>query len=161
MSLDTPRSTAQIGGHPLHAMLAPIAFACFLGTFVTDLVYGLSGDFLWVDMSDWLLTIGLFISVVVVIAGLIDFFGDRRIRALRDSWIHGLANAVALGLAIVNGFVHTRDAYGEVVPTGLLLSTVTLLILIFAGWRGWSLVYRHGVGVAPEEPLTGRLEDRR
>jgi uncharacterized membrane protein len=34
-----------------------------------------------------------------------------------------------------------------VVPWGLTLSALVVLILLFAGWMGWSMVYRHRVGV--------------
>lgn len=41
-------------------------------------------------------------------------------------------------------------AHGEtaVIPTGLVLSFVVVLILLFTGWKGWEMVYRHRVGVA-------------
>jgi len=103
----------------------------------------------WANMSAWLLTIGLFVSILVVIAGLTDFLGDRRIRQLRPAWIHGIGNAVVLVLSILNAFVHSRDAYTSVVPTGLILSGLVVLILLVTGWNGWALVYRHGVGVNP------------
>jgi uncharacterized membrane protein len=150
MAEDIPRSTARIAGHPIHPMLVPFPIVCFTGTLVTDVVYWRTADMFWGDMSDWLLTAGLVISLFVVIAGLTDFFGDRRIRALPQAWIHGIGNAVALVLAIFNGFVHTRDAYTSVVPTGLILSTLTVLILIVTGWNGWDMVYRHHVGVRAE-----------
>jgi uncharacterized membrane protein len=153
MASDNPRSTARIGGHPMHPMLAPFPIVCFVGTLLTDIVYWRTADILWADMSDWLLTAGLLVSIFVVIAGLTDFLGDRRVRALRPAWIHGIGNAVALVLAIVNAFVHTRDAYTSVVPTGLVLSALVVLILLVTGWNGWDMVYRHGVGV--------RTEDRR
>jgi uncharacterized membrane protein len=35
-----------------------------------------------------------------------------------------------------------------VVPWGLALSAAVVLVLLFTGWWGWSMVYRHGVGVA-------------
>ena len=57
---------------------------------------------------------------------------------------------MALILAIINAFVHSRDAYTSVVPTGLILSALVVLILLVTGWNGWSLVYRHGVGVFSE-----------
>ena len=44
-----------------------------------------------------------------VIAGFIDFIGDRRIRELRAVWIHAGGNAIALILAIFNAFIHSRD----------------------------------------------------
>jgi uncharacterized membrane protein len=150
MPSDNPRSTARIAGHPLHPMLVPIPITCFIGTLITDIVYAQTANMLWSDMSDWLLTAGLIVSIFVVITGLIDFLGDRRVRALRQVWIHGLGNGLALILAIWNGFVHTRDAYTSVVPTGLVLSSLVVLILLFTTWYGWDMVYRHGVGVRSE-----------
>jgi len=145
-----PRSTAKIIGRPIHAMLSPIPIVCFVGTFITDLVYWKTATIMWADMSVWLLTIGLLVSIVVVLAGLADFIGERRIRALPSAWIHGLGNGFALILCILNAFVHSRDAYTSVVPVGLILSGVVVLILLVTGWLGSGLVYRHGVGVRSE-----------
>jgi uncharacterized membrane protein len=147
---EKPRSTAHIAGRPIHAMLVPIPMVCFLGTFATDLVYWKTAAMMWANMSAWFLTVGLIVSIFVVIAGLIDFFGDRRVRALRAAWVHGLGNGLALILSIFNAFVHSRDAYTSVVPSGLVLSTLVVLILAVTGWNGWGLVHRHGVGVRPE-----------
>jgi uncharacterized membrane protein len=147
MTTSNPRSTASIRSHPLHVMLVPIPIVCFVATFITDLVYWRTAAMLWADMSAWLLTVGLIISVFAVLAGLIDFLGDPRIRRLRAAWIHALGNVAALTLSILNALVHTRDAYTSVVPTGLILSSLVVLILLVTGWNGWSLVYRHGVGV--------------
>ena len=153
MAADTPRSTARIAGLPIHAMIVPVPFVCLVGTLVTDLAYWKTATMMWADMSAWLLTMGLFISMFAVIAGLVDFFGDRRVRALRSAWIYGLSGALALVLSIFNAFIHSRDAYTSVVPTGLTVSSLVVLILLVSAWSGWDLVYRHGVGV--------RLEDRR
>jgi uncharacterized membrane protein len=150
MIADNPRSTAKIAGHPIHPMLVSIPIACFVGTLVTDIAYAVTTDMKWADMSAWLLTVGLFVSVLVVLAGLADFLGDRRVRKLKAAWLHGLGNGLALALSIVNVFVHSRDAYTSVVPTGLILSAVVVLILGFTAWQGGTLVFRHGVGVRPE-----------
>ncbi len=147
----TPRSTAAIGGHPIHAMLVPIPIVCFAGTFITDLVYAKTAEMQWANMSAWMLTVGLIVAAFAVLAGLIDFLGDRRIRALRPAWIHGVGNAVALVLAVINAFIHSRDAYTSVVPAGVTLSGLVVLILLITGWNGWEMVYRHGVGVRSEE----------
>ena len=147
-----PRSTAQIAGHPFHPMLVPIPIACFVGTLCTDIAYWRTANMTWVVMSAWLLTVGLIVAVFAVIAGFIDFLGDRRIRDLRAVWIHAGGNAVALILSIVNVFVHSRDGYTAVVPTGLILSVLVVLILLVTGWQGWSMVYRHRVGVRELEP---------
>ena len=142
-----PGSTVRVRSLAVHVMLVPIPIVCFIATFVTDLVYWQSTAMLWADMSTWFLTIGLIISVFAVLAGLIDFLAEPRIRQLRAAWIHALGNVAALALSILNALVHTRDAYTSVVPTGLILSSLVVLILLVTGWNGWSLVYRHGVGV--------------
>jgi uncharacterized membrane protein len=149
--MSNPHATARIAGHPLHPMLVPIPITCFVGTLVTDIAYWRSANMQWANMSAWLLTAGLIVALLAVIAGFIDFLGDRSIRDLRAVWIHAGGNAIALVLALFNAFIHSRDAYTSVVPTGLILSALTVLILLVTGWMGWELVYRHRVGV---------LEDR-
>jgi uncharacterized membrane protein len=148
-----PRSTVSFRGRPLHAMLVPIPMVCFVATLVTDIVYWRTAAMLWADISAWLLVVGLIVSVFAATAGLIDFFGDRRIRELRSAWIHGLGNIAALVLSICNALIHTRDAYTSVVPSGLILSALVVVILLVTGWNGWTMVYRHGVGVRKKEPL--------
>ncbi len=133
-------------------MLVPFPIACFVGTLITDIAYWRTANMQWSNMSSWMLTAGLIVALFAVIAGLVDFLGDRRIRDLRAVWIHAGGNALALILAIFNAFIHTRDAYTSVVPTGLILSALVVLILLVTGWQGWNLVYRHRVGVLDDPP---------
>lgn len=151
MTGDNPRSTATLFGRPIHAMLVSVPIVCFVGTLICDLVYWRTAAMQWANFSAWLLSAGLLVSVLVALTGIIDFLGDRRIRALRQSWIHGVANGLALLLSIWNVFVHSRDAYTSVVPTGLTLSAIVVFLLLISGWNGWSMVYRHGVGVRSED----------
>src|ERR1700679_3743138 len=44
-----PRSTARIGGHPLHVLLVPIPFTCFIGTLVTDIAYAKTANMQWAN----------------------------------------------------------------------------------------------------------------
>ena len=37
-----------------------------------------------------------------------------------------------------------------IVPTGLVLSLLAVALLLFNGWKGWEMVYRHRVGVKDE-----------
>ncbi|TPK69029.1 DUF2231 domain-containing protein [Mesorhizobium sp. B2-4-15] len=150
MDRENPRSTARIAGHPIHPMLVTIPIACFVGTFLTDMTYWRTAEMMWADFSAWLVTIGVIIGILAAIAGLVDFIGEREIRAQPVAWLHMAGNLVALILAFFNMLVHTRDAWTSVVPTGLILSTLVVFILIVTGWLGWALVYRHHVGVADE-----------
>jgi uncharacterized membrane protein len=141
------RPTAQIASHPIHPMLVPIPIVCFIGALVTDIAYAVTADMMWTDISAWLLLAGLVFGVLAAIAGLTDFFGNRLIRSLSPAWPHMIGNLVVLVLAFFNVLVHSRDAWTSVMPTGLILSIVTVLILPVTGWLGWAMVYRHGVGV--------------
>lgn len=140
-------STAQVARHPIHPMLVPIPVVCFAGALVTDIAYAASADMMWSDFSAWLITVGLIMGVLAAIAGLVDFIGNRQIRAQRPAWPHMLGNLLVLVLSFFNLLIHTRDAWTSVVPVGLALSIVVVLILPVTGWLGWSMVYRHGVGV--------------
>ena len=143
-----PQSTARIARHPIHPMLVPIPIACFVGTLLTDLAYWRTAEMMWADFSAWLVSAGVVVGYLAAIVGLIDFLGSRAIRSLPPAWPHVLGNVVVLILATINMFVHTRDAWTSVVPWGLGLSGAVVLLLLFTGWMGWSMVYRHGVGVA-------------
>ena len=143
-----PQSTAKIGGHPIHPMLVPIPIVCFIGALVTDVTYYITMQMMWADFSSWLLVVGLVFGVLAAIAGLTDFLTNRLIRSQAPAWPHLLGNVAVLVLAFFNTLIHTRDAWTSVVPTGLILSIVTVLILPVTGWLGWALVYRHRVGVS-------------
>jgi uncharacterized membrane protein len=85
-------------------------------------------------------------GVLAGIAGLVDFLGNRLIRAQGRAWLHMIGNLIALLLGLLNALIHTRDAWTSVVPYGLILSVIVVLILCFTTWLGRSMVYRYGIG---------------
>ena len=141
-----PKSTAQFAGHPIHPMLVPFPIACFVLTFLSDLAFWRTGHDFWSTASLWLLGVGLIMAALAAAAGLIDVIGDDRIRNLSDAWLHAAGNIIAVLLELYNWY--TRYQGGAVVPTGIVLSLIAVLILLFTGWKGWEMVYRHKVGVA-------------
>lgn len=144
---ETLRSTAQIARRPIHPILVSVPIVCFVGALVTDITYTVTAEMMWADFSAWLLVVGVIVGVLAAIAGLIDFLSNRQIRAQRPAWPHLIGNLVVLVLSVFNVLIHTRDAWTSVVPMGLILSVIVVLILPITGWLGWSMVYRHGVGV--------------
>jgi uncharacterized membrane protein len=146
MNGEHPRSTAKIGDHPIHPMLIPFPIVCFVGTLVTDIVYSRNLDAGWATASHWLLGIGLVMAALAAAAGLTDYLGDQRLRSLSDALKHMLANVAAVVLEAVNLAlrIHNDDF---IASTGVWLSAVVVLILLYSGWKGGDLVYRHGVGV--------------
>ncbi len=147
--IDSPlRSTARIAGHPIHPMLVPFPIVCFIGALLTDIAYASTAEMMWANFSAWLLAVGLVMGVFAAIAGMIDFASNERVREQGPAWAHMLGNIGVLVLALFNNFVHSRDAWTSVVPTGLVLSAATVALMLVTGWLGASLVYRHRVGVA-------------
>jgi uncharacterized membrane protein len=142
-----PRSLARVFGHPIHPMLIPFPIAFFIGAFVTDIVYVQTAYLMWQYFSIWLITAGLIMGGLAAIFGFIDYFANRRVRALRPATPHMLLNLLAMILSLVNAFVHSRDGWRAVVPEGIILSGVVVLILLVSGWLGGEMVHRHGVGV--------------
>jgi uncharacterized membrane protein len=145
MERERPRSTAKIGTHPIHPMLIPFPIAFLVGALVTDLIFTQSGDDFWARVSICLLGAGIVMALLAAVFGFIDFFGSRRIRGLSHAWQHMFANLLAVVVAAVNFLLRLGDEANAVAPLGLTLSGVTVAILLFSGWRGGDLVYRHGV----------------
>ncbi len=144
-----PKSTAKIGGHPIHPMLIPFPIAFFVATLGVDIVYLANGDPFWARTSLWLLGAGLGMAALAALAGLTDFLGDRRIRAIQTAWQHMIGNVIAVLLAGVNLYLRCAQGAEETVaPTGVILSGIVVAILLFTGWKGWELVYRGRVGVS-------------
>jgi len=141
-----PHSTAKIGGHPIHPMLIPFPIVCFIGVLVTDIVFINNHDAGWATASRYLLGIGIVMAALAAVAGLTDFMGDDRIRRASDALKHMLANVAAVVLEILNFFVR-MNSDAAIPSTGIILSAVVVLLLIYSGWKGGDLVYHHGIGV--------------
>lgn len=143
-----PHSTARIGKHPIHPMLIPFPIVCFIGVLVTDIVFLNNQDAGWATASRYLLAIGLGMAALAAVAGLTDFFGDKRIQGA-DAIKHMLANITAVVLEVVN-LALRWNSNAQIPRVGIILSALVVLILVYSGWKGGDLVYRHGIGVQDE-----------
>lgn len=139
---DTPRAAAvPVVRHPIHALLVPVPIVCFTGALLTDLAYMKSPDMQWANFSAWLLCVGMVFAVLAAIAGIVDFQGHRAHRR-GPGWPHAVGSIVVLVLALINNFVHSRDAWTSVVPTGLTLSALTVVAMIVTAVLGRSIEFR-------------------
>jgi uncharacterized membrane protein len=140
-----PHSTAKISDHPIHPMLVPFPIVCFIMTLILDILY-VRGDTGVAGATNWLLGVGLVMGALAAVAGLTDFLGDDQVRGLGDALKHMLANVTAVVLEVVNFALRLKNP-DFIASTGVYISVVVVLILLYSGWKGGNLVYRHGVGV--------------
>ncbi len=150
MNGNHPRSTARIKDHPIHPMLVPFPIVCFILTFVLDILY-VRGNTDVAGSTIWLLVIGLVMAALAAVAGLTDFIGDERIRGA-DAIKHMLANVTAVLLEAANLVLRWNDPE-FIASTGVYISGLVVLILLYSGWKGGDLVYRHGIGVRDTHDL--------
>ena len=120
----------------LHALLGALPIAYFLLAFLMDVTYVRSTYFIWPIFTIWLIVAGLVAGGLAVLIGLIDWLASRRSTRARGSKWHAIVTLVALGLGLLNAFVHSRDGWTAVVPEGIILSGVSTLLLIVAAFLG-------------------------
>jgi uncharacterized membrane protein len=138
------RSAAKPRGRPIHKMLVSFSAAYFTGALITDLVYWQMPDVLWERFSIWLIVAGLIMAGFAAIAYVVDLAGSRQID--RPAWPRVAGYALAVLLSLINTFVHSRDGYTAVVPTGLTLSGIVVAILLLTAWVGMALANRQRIG---------------
>jgi uncharacterized membrane protein len=142
--IDSSRPIRRDRGRPVHSMPAWFSAAYFAGALVTDVVYWQMPDVLWERFSIWLIVAGLVMAGFAVVTYLIDLAGGRQID--RPAWPRMVGYTLAALLSLVNAFVHSRDGYTAVVPTGLMLSGLVVVVLLLTAWVGMALTNRHRIG---------------
>jgi uncharacterized membrane protein len=150
MQTRNPVSCANVMGHPMHPILITLPIGLFVAVFLFDLVFWQNGDQAFATGALWLLGAGLIAAALAATTGLIDFLGDRRIRALGDAWQHAIGNVILVLVQLFSFYQRYRYGTSAVVPLGLSLSLVAVLIMLFTGWKGGEMVFRHRVAVYDE-----------
>lgn len=126
--------------HPLHAILLAFPIALFAGGLASDITYLNSAVIQWSNFSSWLIAGALVFGGFTIAWAIVLLF------TYRSTGLRGRA-AIFLGLLVVmwvagliNAFQHSRDGWSSVGTTGLVLSIVTTVLALAAGWIGYSAV---------------------
>lgn len=143
------RSAARIGTHPIHPMLIPFPFACWVLSVVADLYAAYTNGAHY--FGYWLAAAGCVTALIAAIPGFIDLFGaiPAGHPARRTGWQHATLNLLALALFAVSVAVRPEPAYTNYIAYGASLAG--LVVIAISGWLGGTLVYDHKVGVPGEE----------
>lgn len=111
----------------LYALFEPIPLGFFVAALIFDLIYINSFEVMWTHAASWLIVIGLVIAILPRLIRLVYLF----IGSSRAEKTHFWITLLAIVLAIVNAFIHSRDAYA-VVPTGATLSAIVVVLMLLA-----------------------------
>jgi uncharacterized membrane protein len=123
---------------PFHPFFAGLGGALLMAALFTDAMYYSNALIQWSNFSAWLILGGLILALVAAIVLVIDLAIGRG-GPIR--WLDFALLAVAAVLSIVNEFIHTRDAWTSVVPSGITLSLIVTVLLLVAGLRGWTVTH--------------------
>ena len=134
--------------HPIHGMLGAFPLAFFTAALVTDIAYANTAEMQWANFSVWLIAGGVMMGVLAAIAGIVDALSHRGRGRRRGSSLHSVLTIVTFVVAIINGFVHSRDAWTSVVPAGLILSAITTVLVVITSWNGYNVAARQPVAGA-------------
>jgi glucose/arabinose dehydrogenase/uncharacterized membrane protein len=132
MSQITPMSPPVFDRRPLYPTLVSFPIAFFAAALLTDVAYWASAGTEWETFSIWLITAGMIVAAVAFVTGLIDLARHHRRHVLTPSWPRVFGDFLAVALELINAFVHSRDGYTAVVPTGIILSFLAVFILIMS-----------------------------
>ena len=97
------RSVTSVGKIAVHQILVPFPVAYFTAALATDLVYWQTAEVMWERFSVWLITVGLVMAGLAIIATVIDLASGKH----QPAWprVGGYALAVLLSLiGIISGF---------------------------------------------------------
>ena len=110
-------------------VLDPIPFGFFVAALIFDILYANTYTILWVKAAAWLISIGLVFAIIPQLINLgRTWFGKQRVRT-RNLALNFWLNVVAIVAALLNAFVHSRDAYATM-PAGVWLSVLTVLAMV-------------------------------
>jgi uncharacterized membrane protein len=153
------KSNAAIAGHPLHPMLVAVPIGLFVWTFVADLVYLVrDNDPVWYDIAYWTGIAAWISALVAALPGFVDFFTVAMKSDARDmGLLHMVLNLTIVGLYIAATLV----MYDRGAVTGSNHTAIVIIhglgsgLLLLSGWLGGEMVFRHHLGLIPDN---GQME---
>lgn len=129
--------------HPLHAILLAFPIAFFSGALVSDITYLNSAQIQWSNFAAWLIAAALLFGGLVLVWAIAVAVRHRRAGG-RSPMLYPILLAAMWIIGLVNAFQHSQDGWSSVGTAGLLLSILSTLLALAAGWVGYSGVRRAG-----------------
>jgi len=149
-SLIFMQSKIKIFGHALHPMIVPFPIAFNTATMICCIVYATNANTFWFKVAFIANCVAIVMSVIAVLPGLIDWLSIPTLTEAKSTGLkHMVANIVTLGLFTANAAVMFTE-FNQAHPSAgshIMMTVAGFLIMLYAGFKGWSLVQTHHVGV--------------
>ena len=140
------RTPARIARHPIHPMLVTVPIGLWVFSFICDLVFVVTKTPAWNTAAYFALGGGVLGAAIAAVPGLVDGLFLRKSPIFRTVLLH---MALALLATLIFGMSLLSRSIEAPFSWSLMLSTVGILALAFAGWLGGELVFVQGLGVEP------------
>lgn len=141
-------SKARIMGHPIHPILIPFPLGLLTTSVVFDVVYVLTGNGKWAEISFWMIAAGVIGGLAAAVFGLIDWLAiPSGTRAKSVGLLHSASNVVMVALFALSWLLRL-DAPEVPGAIPIVLSFLGVGLASLGGFLGGELVVRLGVGVS-------------
>ena len=115
----------------IYNLLNPVPYGCFIAALIFDIIYIYSTDVMWGKSASWLILFGLLFAIIPRLINLFQVWVGAAWPQLSAVKIHFWLNLLAIVAAILNSFVHSRDAYA-IAPQNVIWSAITVACLVIA-----------------------------
>lgn len=128
--------------HTLHALLLAFPIALFTFALFTDIAYLKTAQIQWSNFSAWLITGALVFGGIVGVFALVELFLSWRRGTGRRMLVYVGLLFLAWVFGLVNIFKHSQDAWSSVGAFGVILSILSAVLALAAGWIAYSNLTR-------------------
>ncbi len=126
-------STALYPLHPLHAFVLSGMVPLFIGVLLSDYAYWSSYVPQWKNFASWLLIGALLFNGLALLGSIISLV--RRDKRTGKPLIYFVLLLITFVLGVINSFIHAKDVWASM-PSGLVLSIITVILACAATWIG-------------------------
>lgn len=124
--------------HPLNALLLAFPIALFSTGLLSDITYLKSAEMQWSNFASWAITGALVLGAPVLLWAAISLFRHRSDQLRTRGLSYFILLLIMWIAGLINAFKHSQDAWSSVGTAGLLLSIVSTLAALVAGWIAYS-----------------------
>lgn len=118
--------------HPLEGILLAFPVALFPGALAADVTYLNSSEMQWSNFAAWL------IAGALLFTGLSLAWALARTRHAGWRWLAGVLGVLFV-IGLINAFQHSHDGWSSVGTSGLVLSLISTILALAAGWIGYTV----------------------